>query len=120
MVRVMMGRLTQAYIPFVLTVFFLSGCESLLDLDSLGTCLDDSSCPSGQVCVNQECVAATNCGNGKVDTGELCEGADCPTSCAAPPPNSCFEVQLVGEVSKCNVTCVASEKACDNTVPDGC
>lgn len=51
----------------------------------------------------QPAVSAT-CGNGVVDSGEVCDGASCPTSCPA-SEDPCMDNVLIGGASTCDAEC---------------
>lgn len=56
------------------------------------------------------------CGNGVIETGEICDG-DCPTACVA--PNACTISTLTGSATTCDAMCMdTSIVACING--DGC
>jgi hypothetical protein len=63
------------------------------------------------------------CGNGAVDTGETCDGASCPTSCAA-SGDACAVNTLSGSAAACTAACApVAITACvddDGCCPAGC
>jgi hypothetical protein len=90
---------------------------------SLRVCSPDSDdcCPSACNSTNDvDCTAV--CGNGTVETGELCDPVEtCPQSC---PQQACTLFTLV-DAGTCQAQCVASgtQSACqdgDGCCPDGC
>ena len=84
-------------------------------------CLLDSDCLGGLVCRAGLCVDASNCGNGRLDPGETCDG-DCPVTCNDGDP--CTEDVLNGSAADCTAACVYLPlTACndgDGCCPDGC
>lgn len=66
---------------------------------------------------------ANSCNNGVVDTGETCDGANCPTTCAA-SVDACAPNQLVGDAATCTAACMTTTiSACaagDGCCPVGC
>ena len=52
----------------------------------------------------QPSASSATCGNGVVDSGELCDGAACPSSCA-PSEDPCMTNVLVGGASTCDAEC---------------
>jgi hypothetical protein len=60
--------------------------------------------------------AAPVCGDGVVDSDELCDG-NCPTACD--PPNGCQLSTLVGDAATCTASCEASEVT-ECMPDDGC
>jgi hypothetical protein len=78
----------------------------------------DMCCPPDRPTGDPDCPAV--CGNGVVETGEICDPAttppSCPTSC--PPPEACANWTRIA-TSECNVQCVRSiVTAC--VAGDGC
>ena len=62
----------------------------------------DQCCPPGaNSTTDDDCEAV--CGNGIREGLELCDGADCPTSCD--DGNPCTEDELVGSAASCNARC---------------
>ena len=62
----------------------------------------DRCCPRGaNSTTDDDCEA--ECGNGIREGMELCDGADCPTSCD--DGNPCTEDELVGAAASCNARC---------------
>jgi len=73
------------------------------------------------VTINFQPVAAT-CNNGVVDPGETCDGASCPTTCAA-SSDPCMDAVLVGSPSTCDAACTLQPNGtCDGdpNVSGGC
>jgi len=66
-------------------------------------------------------TATASCGNGVVDVGESCDGADCPTACAV-NEDACHPVSLQGSAASCTALCVQTDiTACGGAgVSDGC
>jgi hypothetical protein len=67
---------------------------------------------------------ASLCGNGAVDDGETCDGADsCPTECDA-PTDACMTNELEGSAETCDAKCTPKPvTACtpdDGCCPSGC
>jgi hypothetical protein len=63
------------------------------------------------------------CGNGMQESGELCDGADCPSSCTS--PNACLLVSLMGSAATCDARCgdPVPINVCmsgDGCCPEGC
>jgi cysteine-rich repeat protein len=76
----------------------------------------DGCCPPGATSGNDpDCRAV--CGNGVKDPGELCDGADCPTSCPA-DPDPCKNNQVVG--TECQRRCMATTRTASTGAKDGC
>jgi hypothetical protein len=74
----------------------------------------DGCCPAG--CAGEDADCSTTCGNGTIDSGETCDGLDCPTEC---PPTECEVTTYVGSPATCNAACITTEiTAC--TGGDGC
>lgn len=103
------------------------GCQ-LRQLDNPGTCnaacsnagliqtctTGDSCCPAGCTANNDgECAAV--CGNGTLESGELCDG-NCPTSC---PQQGCQLYQLIDN-GPCQQQCVAGGQQGTCQSGDGC
>ena len=80
----------------------------------------DGCCPNG--CnANTDADCSVKCGNGILETGELCDG-NCPTAC---PQMACQLRTLTGAASTCNAACVngATQTVCvngDSCCPKGC
>lgn len=68
-------------------------------------------------------AVSPTCGNGTVDAGETCDGASCPTSCAA-TGDACQVNTLGGSAAACTAACaVVAITACadgDGCCPSGC
>ena len=63
-------------------------------------------------------VSTPVCGNGQVETGEMCDPvSSCPASC---PPRGCTEFALEGAAGSCTSRCVESGKRTACTPNDGC
>lgn len=62
----------------------------------------DQCCPKGANAVSDGDCAAM-CGNGVVESGELCDG-NCPTSCD--DSDACTSDQLMGSATSCDAVCV--------------
>jgi len=91
-------------------------CDVVCKIGPLDKCVpNDGCCPKGcSSTLDNDCEES--CGNGVVETGELCDG-DCPTACFN--SNACVNVSLKGDPATCNSECVESDiTACDNG--DGC
>jgi cysteine-rich repeat protein len=104
-------------------------CSSRCLLTNGQTCNASGVCDSG-FCnpATNVCAAATGCGNGAIDEGELCDDGDtssgdgCSATCTIETGYSCD-----GNPSVCAVTCgdgvKAASEACDDgnaTAGDGC
>jgi hypothetical protein len=77
----------------------------------------DLCCPSGAN-ANNDNDCAPSCGNGVTESGELCDGASCPTSCPS-DGLACTSDALSGSAGSCNARCAyAAISACTNG--DGC
>lgn len=98
-------------------------CNVVCETQSVLVCEDgDGCCPNG--CTSDDdddCETVTECGNGEVEPGELCDG-NCPTSCA--PRNACETARLEGSAQACNASCEFSPiTQCvgqDGCCPNGC
>jgi hypothetical protein len=82
--------------------------------------ISDGCCPSA--CnAKSDSDCAPVCGNGVREGSEMCDGADCPTSCASV---GCTKRTLVGSASTCDAHCVdTAVTACvsgDGCCPGGC
>ena len=64
------------------------------------------------------------CGNGRVDPGELCDGASCPMLESCPmSTNDCQQRAVLGEAATCSAICSFVPKPCahgDGCCPAGC
>lgn len=96
-------------------------CDVVCEHRATTACMNaDGCCPSGCSMANDS--DCSNCGNGRIDFGEVCEGASCPTSCTK--PTACTSATLMGSASECSAqcsyapitTCVAGDGCC----PTGC
>jgi hypothetical protein len=77
----------------------------------------DGCCPAGANALNDnDCKPA--CGNGVKEGAELCDGADCPTSCD--DRNPCTDDALAGSTASCDAKCGHTAKSSSGTVSDGC
>jgi hypothetical protein len=67
--------------------------------------------------------AAPICGNGKVESGETCDG-NCPTQQTCTAPDPCLKPMLVGAAASCTAECttmpITKCAADDQCCPDGC
>ncbi len=98
--------------------------EDPAELNACGQCAPGpaEACGNG---ADDDCDGETDescdCGNGRLDTGEACDG-DCPASCE--DEDACTDDILVGAADTCNVACahrsVASCRAGDGCCPPGC
>ena len=99
-------------------------------VETVAACGDgDACCPAGcDATADSDCVAENNnmvdapvCGNGEIETGEICDG-DCPTSCN--DNDACTTDAISGAPNTCNVVCTNSAiNACvsgDGCCPSGC
>ncbi|MBT6489569.1 MAG: hypothetical protein HOK97_07400, partial [Deltaproteobacteria bacterium] len=89
------------------TTDILSGdpasCNVACEYTEIAACAnDDGCCPPGCSFETDSDCSAT-CGNGVIDSGELCDG-DCPTSCD--DGVSCTQDNLVGSAANCTAQCV--------------
>ena len=84
------------------------------------TCANNDGCCPGTCNANNDNDCNASCGNGVVESGELCDG-NCPTSCA---PVVCKKRTLSGSVNTCNAKCVDTAiTTCvsnDGCCPPGC
>ena len=82
----------------------------------------DGCCPTACTAQNDSDCSAT-CGNGMLDSGELCDGTSCPTSCPT-PSDACMPTRLVGTARACNARCMPMPiSACmggDGCCPSSC
>ncbi len=108
-------------------VLCLGACTKKADSSSSSGggagCDGVTTCQSGDTCCPTGCNAATDtdckpvCGNGVVETGELCDGDSCPTSCQK-STTTCF-ANVLQDANTCQATCAATAiTTCVNN--DGC
>jgi hypothetical protein len=96
-------------------------CQSRCTLRLITQCADgDGCCPPGcERVTDGDCPDPDLCGNGKLDSGESCDG-DCPTSC---PPKVCNSGQVIGEAKACTARCLYTPStdgvSCVDTGDDG-
>lgn len=77
----------------------------------------DLCCPSGANATNDSDCSPV-CGNGVVESGEGCDGASCPTTCAS-DGLACTNDAVTGSAASCDARCAyAAITACTNG--DGC
>jgi hypothetical protein len=78
---------------------------------------DDGCCPLGCTSANDN-DCAPSCGNGIIDTGEICDPPSlCDVACAA-PANVCATAELIGDPTTCDAQCVVTPiTVCE---ADGC
>ena len=72
-------------------------------------------------CAADKVAAQAVCGNGVLESGEICDG-NCPTSC---PSAGCNQITLQGSASSCDAKCIStgSKTVCasgDGCCPSGC
>lgn len=76
---------------------------------------------AGMSSLSPDAGPQAECGDGKLDPGEKCDG-DCPTSCS--PTTACKSAVLRGLAEDCNAECVLSSittcEAGDDCCPDEC
>lgn len=98
-------------------------CDAACSHTPIAACASgDGCCPLG--CTNasdSDCPVTSLCGNGKVDSGETCDG-NCPTTCA--DTDACTVDALAGSATNCTAACGhAAVTACtpgDGCCPSGC
>ena len=95
-----------------------TGCSrTCLNTPIVAASNGDSCCPSGANATNDSDCAPI-CGNGVVESGELCDGASCPTTCAS-DGLTCTSDAVTGSAASCNARCAyAAITVCTNA--DGC
>ncbi len=77
----------------------------------------DGCCPAGCT-VETDADCAFECGNGVRETGELCDGEDCPTSCD--DGSACTADTLEGSAATCDAVCVNEPVTACSATRDGC
>ncbi len=97
-------------------------CDAACTYADITACssVSDGCCPSGCDSGSDVDCSAT-CGNGVLDSGELCEegtGTPCPTACD--DGLACTADALVGSAATCNAECSATPITTCSTVSDGC
>lgn len=82
----------------------------------------DECCPaSANANTDNDCKP--KCGNGVHESGELCDGSDCPSLAACDDRVPCTKDTLAGSLTACNLRCehmqIATAAAGDGCCPDG-
>ena len=96
-------------------------CDATCVIEAIACLNADGCCPIG--CDSSTDDDCTNtCGNGVLEIPELCDGADCPTTCGG--ADACSRSTLKGSSDNCTATCLeTSVEACvdaDGCCPTGC
>ena len=82
-----------------------ANCNLACGRQTITTCRNgDGCCPAGCAGADDDC--STTCGNGTIDSGETCDGEDCPLGCES---GACVVSTYVGSPSTCNAECVTTE-----------
>jgi hypothetical protein len=77
----------------------------------------DGCCPAaGNALNDNDCKPV--CGNGVKEGSEICDGADCPTSCDDRDP--CTDDKLEGTAAGCTAKCTHTAKGGSAATSDGC
>lgn len=83
-----------------------TGRAAMCNVECKRTTLPDGA-RCGLTAQNTECMAGKcvpKCGNGKVDAGEMCDGASCPKTCD--DGNPCTADVMQGSAAACSAVCV--------------
>jgi hypothetical protein len=83
-------------------------CDARCDTQPITACQSgDGCCPVGcTLDQDTDCMPADTCGNGKLDAGEACDGADCPTIADCRDDDACTADSVVGNAAMCDATCL--------------
>jgi hypothetical protein len=97
-----------------------SACDPMCMRETITRAIDnDRCCPGGaSSSTDNDCAApAPVCGNNKKETGERCDGADCP-SCD--DGKACTTDRSVPTPDACHPVCENTPKVPNSTMKDGC
>jgi hypothetical protein len=99
-----------------------SNCSRQCTHDDIGPnrTTPDGCCPSGaNMDMDADCAPAPPmCGNGKRESGELCDGSDCPTAESCNDDNPCTRDSVTG--APCQLHCAHDAIAANAATKDGC
>lgn len=122
-----MHRFAHRLYPIAVSVLCMatwSACDAPAKPETI-VCDTTDDCPTDHLCENKICVdiasrIPTNCGNGAVDAGEICDDGEhngqpnhCSRLCDGPTPSTCGngivedgeECDDVGASAQCNADC---------------